>query len=585
MNKSILILLLLLSSTFLQASLVNFPDTITVPTENKRIHEFRGDSLLPYDTINSFDEFLKQNEGSYVLDMLDSLVTQKFFNTSGYIDDTTILNVYNFPADYVPEYPDSVLRTRIEELNKNSVIELTYNKQVKNFIKLYSTKRRELASKVMGLSEIYFPLFEEQLDRFNMPLELKYLAIVESALNPTANSRAGAKGLWQFMYRTGKVYGLKSNSLVEDRFDPYKATIAACEHLQDLYDIYGDWSLAMAAYNSGAGNVNKAIRRAGGVKNYWAVWPFLPRETRGYVPAFIGVMYLLNYPAEHNIYPVRPDFLYADIDTVVVNDVLSFDQVSEMLGVPMADLKFLNPAYKHGIIPTTKDHKYIMRLPREYIGDFIDKEKELYAFKSKNGIEKDKLLAEIKKAQERSIHYVRSGENLGSIANKYRTSVRKLKSWNNLRGNTIYPGQKLVVYAPGYVPSKKKNTSAPVNISNRDEKYHTVRSGENLGLIANKYKCSVSDLKKWNGLSGNTIIPSQKLLVYAPKSKTEKTKSAKSTTSDKDFVYHTVRSGDTLWDIAKLYDGVSVEQIKSLNNIKNSKRLKPGQKLKVSSKG
>jgi len=193
---------------------------------------------------------------------------------------------------------------------------------------------------VMGLAEVYFPLFEEQLDKHNMPLELKYLAVVESALNPTANSRAGAKGLWQFMYSTGKMYGLKSNSLVDDRFDPYKATDAACRHLNDLYYIYNDWSLALAAYNSGPGNVNKAIRRAGGVRSYWAVWPFLPRETRGYVPAFIAVMYLMNHPAEHNIYPTTPDIFYEEIDTVVVNDVLSFDQISEMLNIPMDELKF-----------------------------------------------------------------------------------------------------------------------------------------------------------------------------------------------------------------------------------------------------
>jgi membrane-bound lytic murein transglycosylase D len=583
MHKILLVILTSISVA-LYASPYNPPDSTIVGSEIVNTILQKTDSIPAYDTINSFEDFLAQNEGAFVLDMLDSLVNQRFYNTLNFVEDTTILNTYNFPAGFVPEYPDSVIEARIAELNKESVIDLAYNKQVKNFIIMYSTQRRDLAAKVLGLAELYFPLFEEQLDRYNMPLELKYLAIVESALNPKANSRAGAKGLWQFMYGTGKMYGLKSNSLVEDRFDPYKSTIAACEHLQDLYDIYGNWSLAMAAYNSGPGNVNKAIRRAGGVKSYWAVWPFLPRETRGYVPAFIGVMYLLNHAAEHNIYPQRPQFMYAEVDTVTVNDVLSFDQISELLGVPLVDLEFLNPAYKNGIIPTTKKQQYILRLPREYVGDFIDKEKELYAYKSSKGIEKDKLLAEIKKAQERSIHVVRSGENLGSIAQKYRTSVSRLKSWNNLRGSTIYPGQKLVVYAPGYVPSNNKSTATAVNTKDRDEKYHTVKSGENLGLIANKYKCSVSDLKKWNNLKGNTIKPKQKLLVYASKPKEDKPKPQKSTTSENGYVYHTVRSGDTLWDIAKLYDGVSVEQIKKLNNIKNSKRLKPGQKLKVSAK-
>ncbi|MCD4665756.1 MAG: lytic transglycosylase domain-containing protein, partial [Bacteroidales bacterium] len=294
--------------------------------------------------------------------MLDSLVWLKFFTNHDFISDTAVLNTFNFPADSVPVYPDSVIRERIDELNKETIMELTFNRQVKNYIKVYTEKRRELTSKVLGLANLYFPLFEEQLDKYNMPLELKYLAVVESALNPTANSRAGAKGLWQFMYRTGKVYGLQSTSLVDDRFDPYKSTDAACRHLQDLYDIYGNWSLALAAYNSGAGNVNKAIRRAGGVKSYWAVWPYLPRETRGYVPAFIAVVYIMNHSAEHNIYPVEPAFFHEEIDTVTIRDVLSFDQISEMLHIPVADLKFLNPTFKKGIIPTTKSKKYTLRL-------------------------------------------------------------------------------------------------------------------------------------------------------------------------------------------------------------------------------
>jgi membrane-bound lytic murein transglycosylase D len=433
------------------------------------------------------------------------------------------------------------------------------------------------------LAEVYFPLFEEYLDKYNMPLELKYLAVVESALNPTANSRAGAKGLWQFMYGTGRMYGLKVNSLVDDRFDPEKATDAACRHLKDLYDVYGNWSLAMAAYNSGAGNVNKAIRRAGGKKSYWAVWPFLPRETRGYVPAFIAVTYIMNYAAEYNLYPIHPGIFHQQIDTVMVKDVLSFDQLSEFLGISNEELKFLNPTYKVGIIPSTEEKTYSLRLPYTYIGDFIDHEKEIYAYKTKKGIEREKLLSEIKKAKERNIHVVRSGENLGLIAQRYRCSVSNLKSWNNLRSNTIYPGQKLVVYAPGY--SGNKTTQAATkstDISDRNQDYHIVRSGENLGLIAQKYKCSVSDLKKWNNLSGNTIQPNQKLLVYAPK---KAPSVSDSNTGSNTYVYHTVKKGDTLWDIAKLYDGVTVDQIKKLNNIHNTKRLKPGQKLKVGYKG
>jgi len=278
--------------------------------------------------------------------------------------------------------------------------------------------------------------------------------------------------------------------------------------------------------------------------------------------------------------------LFEEIDTVTVQDVLSFDQISEFLQISMEELKFLNPAYKTGIIPSTEKEKYILRLPREYVPRFIEDEIELYAYKTEKGIEKEKLLAEIKKAKERNIHVVRSGENLGLIAQKYRCSVRNLRSWNNLRGNTIYPGQKLVVYAPGYTGSKKTaNTKKKTDTSNRDKNYHVVKNGENLGLIAKKYNCSVSDIKNWNNLKSNTIQPSQKLIVYEPKSPQDKPDSAKSNKTGGEYVYHTVRKGDTLWDIAKLYEGVSVEQIKQLNNIRNSKRLKPGQKLKVATKG
>jgi membrane-bound lytic murein transglycosylase D len=578
--KYLLFLTLLSCITLSQAS-VFYP-------ENDTVTDFTDDTA----TVFSADMVADDLENNYVLDMLDSLVAAKFFSNNEFTDDTSILNVYNFPPDSIPVYNDSILSERIAHLNQHSIVELVFNRHVKTYINVYSVKRRELASKVLGLSEVYFPLFEEYLDKYNMPLELKYLAVVESALNPTANSRAGAKGLWQFMYRTGRVYGLKANSLVDDRFDPYKATDAACRHLQDLYDIYGNWSLALAAYNSGAGNVNKAIRRAGGVKSYWAVWPYLPRETRGYVPAFIAVMYIMNYTAEHNIYPIQPNVFYNEIDTVVVNDVLSFDQISEMLNIPIDELKFLNPAYKTGIIPSTADNKYILRLHHQYIASFIDNEKALYAYKTKKGIEKEKLLAEIKKAKERNIHVVRYGENLGLIAQKYRCSVRNLKSWNNLRKNTIYPGQKLVIYAPGYtgqkVTSASKSSSAAAkstDISNRNRNYHIVKNGENLGLIAQKYKCSVNELKRWNNLTGNTIQPKQKLLVYEP----EKANTTQEISFDNNitgkYVYHTVKKGDTLWDIAKLYKGVTVDQIRKLNNIQNSKKLKPGQKLKVSVKG
>lgn len=539
------------------------PDTLTSKIPDTHVFQI--------DTNDYGNVIIKDSQ---ILDMLDSLVNISYFTDQNFITDTNVLNRYSFPPKHVPSYPDSILEKRIAKLNLQTPIELVLNTQVKNYIHLYAVKKRDLTSRMLGLAELYFPMFEEQLDKYDIPLEMKYLAVVESALNPTAGSRAGAKGLWQFMYGTGKVYGLKVTSFYDDRYDPMKATIAACEHMQDLYDIYGNWSLVMAAYNSGAGNVNKAIRRSGGVKSYWAIWPFLPRETRGYVPAFIAVTYVMNYAPEHNIYPVHPGILYNGIDSVTVKDVVSFDQIHEMLEVPMKDLKFLNPTYKKGFIPYDGERDYKLWLPKEYIGEFINNEKEIYAYKTRKGVEKDKLLAEIKKAKERTIHYVRSGENLGLIAKKYHVYVSQLRAWNNLRGSTIYPGQKLVVY-PSAPYSRSVSYASPS--TKAPDGIHIVKSGENLGLIAKKYRCSISDLKSWNNLRRNTIYPNQKLKVVKPAS------NAVSGTKV-EYIYHTVRKGDTLWDIAQEYDGVTVSQIKELNNISNSRRLKPGQKLKVAIK-
>jgi membrane-bound lytic murein transglycosylase D len=255
----------------------------------------------------------------------------------------------------------------------------------------------------------------------------------------------------------------------------------------------------------------------------------------------------------------------------MVNEPLALEQVSEKLGIPIEDLRFLNPTYKKEIIPVKDDKKSFLRLPVEYVGAFIEQEDEIYNYKTKSGLEREKLLAMIKQAQERQVHIVRSGENLGLIAKRYRVYVSQLKRWNNLRGTTIYPGQRLVVYpSPNYDPGKAPSKTATTL---KDKQIHTVRSGENLGLIAKRYGITVSQLKSWNNLGGNTIYPNQKLIVYAGQQKQD--------SENKRYVYHTVRKGDTLWDIAKMYKGATVSEIKALNNISNSHRLKPGQKLKV----
>lgn len=537
------------------------------------------DSLVKFSNLKMNDskiagELLKESRTLY---MLDSLVNARFFGDDKALFERDKLNIYHYAENEVPVFHDSVYAARIASMNLNTPLEFTFNATVKNFIELYGVKKRALTARILGLAEVYFPMFEEIFDQYDIPLEIKYLAVVESALNPVAGSRAGAKGLWQFMYGTGKMYGLQSNSIVDDRYDPYKSTIAAARHLKDLYDIYQDWWLAMAAYNSGGGNVNKAIRRAGGIKNYWAVWPYLPRETRGYVPAFIAVAYVMNHAAEHNIFPVHPGILYHAIDTVQVYDVLSFDQISEILSISEEDLRYLNPSFKDGIIPATSNNKYVLRLPRTLTGYFVSKEEEIYNHKTQKGIEKEKLLALVKEAQQAQIHIVKKGETLGGIARRYNTSVSRIQSWNNLRNTMIRPGQKLVVRSSTPI----SNTTAQKSGNENGGKIkHKVRRGENLGSIASKYNCTVKQLKRWNNLNSNTIYPNQTLVINGDNSSANSGNHYASGTGE-GYIYYVVQPGDTLWEIAKKYRGVSVEDLKRINNLRNSNSIKPGQKLKI----
>ncbi|MCX6288014.1 MAG: LysM peptidoglycan-binding domain-containing protein [Bacteroidetes bacterium] len=576
--------------------------------------------LFPQDTLRSDTAARKAKfvEDDAVVAMLDSLANLKVFSDGSSPHAQKYPSWSNYTETDIPYFSDSVYAARIAVMNENSPFEYVYNNEVKKFIELYAIRKRKLTARVLGLSEIYFPLFEEQLDRFNMPLELKYLAVIESALNPVANSRAGAKGLWQFMYGTGKVYGLKVSSYVDDRYDPFKATIAACEHLQDLYDIYGNWSLALAAYNSGAGNVNKAIRRSGGLKNFWAIHRYLPRETRSYVPAFIAASYVLAYANEHKISPVDPGILYYEVDTVTVKHPLTFDQLSEMLNIPWDEISFLNPAYKKGIIPATPEVPYKLRLRKKYIGDFINNESAIYAYKTKKALSEDASLYAIYSSYRETQQYtVKKGETMASIAKKFHMSVPEIKALNNLNKNYVRPRQKLFVYVPGSTPKipdsllHKQELTARADSTKRvlvrkdttkfiaaepgqevsAPKIHVIKSGESLGLIAGKYSVTVTDLMSWNNLSSSKVVVGQKIKIQggfqksttssmtptkAPASKP----SAKPSSGNSKFFFYTIQSGDNLWDLADEFN-VTVAQIKDLNDIKNASYLKPGQKIKI----
>lgn len=370
---------------------------------------------------------------------LDSMMVCSYLNHFCFTTDTTILNVNDFAPDSVPGCESHILKARLEALDAETPFHLAHHSSVDKMIRFYVNKRRSMMSRCLGLGEHYFPLFEEALDRHDLPLELKYLPVVESALNPTAKSRVGAGGLWQFMYNTGKMYGLKVSSYEDQRMDPVLSTEAACLFLKKLYERYGDWNLALAAYNAGPGNVNKAIRRSGGKKDFWEIRPFLPRETRSYVPAFIAVNYIMNHASDHNIYPEQPLFTYFECDTVVVRNQVRFDQVAAFTELSEEQLAFLNPSYRRKIIPGNgKDH--ILRLPTESVGTFIMNEDSIYAWKKEE-------VPEIKEEPEYEwlTYRVRSGDVLGVIAQRHGVSVRQLKSWNNIRGTLIHPGQKLKI--------------------------------------------------------------------------------------------------------------------------------------------
>ncbi len=338
--------------------------------------------------------------------------------------------------------PDSVLISRLSKMN--SYITLPFNETVKNYMILYAEKMPAKMGTILGLSTYYFPIFEEVFSRYNLPLELKYMAVVESALNPTAYSRAGARGPWQFIYSTARNYGLKINSFVDERMNVEKATDAAARYLSDAYRIFGDWALAISSYNCGAGNVNKAIKRSGGKKDFWSIYPYLPRETRGYMPAFVGAMYAMTYYRECGLVPDECS-LPAACDTFYVHKNLHFSQINEVIGVPMQTLKDLNPEYKNNIIPGNEG-ECILRLPYDYSGEFIEHQDTLYTHRSSELLS-EKVMKEVKDGtSDRIVYRVKNGDYLGKIAHKYSVSVNQIKKWNGLRSDKLRIGQVLYIH-------------------------------------------------------------------------------------------------------------------------------------------
>ena len=434
-----------------------------------------------------------------------------------------------FDADAVPydmdsvrltsHVPDSVLIRRLAAMNP--YISLPYNETVKNFIILYSEKMPTAMSRMLALADYYMPIFEETLSRYDMPLELKYMAVIESALNPTAVSRAGAKGMWQFMYSTARNYGLKINSWIDERLDPVKSADAAARYMQDAYRIFGDWNLAISAYNCGSGNVNKAIRRAGGNSDFWSIYEYLPRETRGYVPAFVGAMYAFRYYKEYGIVPDELA-LPVHVDTFDIRRNLHFTQISDVVGVPADLIRDMNPQYIHDIIPGSET-PCILRLPSQYTAAFIDRQDSVYAYKTKE-LFSPATLENMKNAGSSSsqiVYRVKKGDYLGKIAASHHVTVAQIKQWNNLRNNNLRIGQRLIIYKGG-APAPAKSASAAASTAGKpadkpaapsagsdDKEYtvYTVKKGDSLSKIASRYPgISANDIMKYNGIGTNIRI-------------------------------------------------------------------------------
>lgn len=436
-------------------------------------------------------------------------------------------------------FPDSVYAERLHRLP--SVISLPYNHIVRDCIDLYAERKRDLVRYMLGMADFYFPIIEEVLDQHGLPIELKYLAVVESALNPVALSRVGASGLWQFMLPTGKSYGLEINSLVDERRDPKRATEAACAYFKDMYAIYGDWNLVMAAYNCGPGNVNKAIRRAGGKRGFWAIFPYLPRETRSYVPLFIAASYIMNYYCDHNLCPLQTSLPLAT-DTVMVNNALHLQQVSEVLQLDLATLRALNPQYRRDIIPGNM-RPSVLKLPAAATYTFVGQEDTIYKHRmeeylanvpTQTGGGQNSQVA----TREQITHVVLQGENLYTIANRYGVTAKDIRKWNGLGSNRVAKGKRLKLYV------------------------------DNGGIAFAAAKPKATATQRTASTSVTQAAVATKAAASSPAA------------NEKGFIAYTVKSGDSLYSIAKKYPGVSTKDLQQVNGL-NGSDIRPGQVLKI----
>ena len=475
-----------------------------------------------------------------------------------------------------------VLKKRLRKLDIQSPFVIEYNPALENVIKSFLKNRTKSFERQMALAEYYFPLFEEKLSKYNLPLEIKYLAIVESALQPKAKSKVGAGGLWQFMPATGKQYKLNISTYVDERHDPIKSTEAACHYMMNMYAIFGDWSLVLASYNCGPGNVSKAIRRSGGKTDYWEIRKYLPRETANYLPAFLATMYIYEFKKEHGLVPKKAEMTYFETDTVMVKQAMTFKQLSDLLDISEAQLEYLNPIYKSKYIPSIDDEYFYLRLPKNKIGIFVSNEEKIYGY-----------LAYLEQEKVRNLQLALQAKKRDSIAKQDSLAVAAILVVAN---NEPVEMEEVL----------KKRTKEVVS-----KNFHKVKKGETLAEIAKKNQVSITDLKTWNKIKGSAINAGQSLVIQTtkkvtvnevvkkPKPKTEiiepvvenavaentekptenKYSSAKSKIEINED-YYIVQKGDSIFSITKKFPNLTADDLKKKNDLKTD-NIQPGMKLKI----
>lgn len=466
------------------------------------------------------------------IDVVESSIFEHYKEVWGQEQAYHIIDSLGYEPDYKPTFSDSVYIERLKKLDQQTIIDIEINTVVLNTVKYFVNKRRTFTAVCLGRSKLYFPMYEMYLDKYGIPIELKYLSVIESGLRPTVKSRVGATGLWQFMYATGRMYGLESDSYVDERMDPYLATDAACKYLKYLHGLYGDWSMALAAYNAGPGNVNKAIQRSGGKMSYWQIRPFLPEETQMYVPNFIAMLYMMTYYADHNIVPQDVKKHFYEVDTVCLNHSVRISHIDSLLDLSTDEFLYLNPIYKTDIIPHT-EHKQCISLPLEKISLFIQYEDSLYALDK----HLDSTGSRFVTMEKKKTHTVKPNETIVTVAEQYGVSMTDIKTWNNLKTNTIYPGQKLTILL-----TEKKfidNSSATV---------------------------------------GSTTTTSSSSSSTNQTSSNSSTSSSTTTTTDGNYKYYALKSGESLWTVSQKF-GIPFDQLQEMNKGLDPKKLQPGQKI------